>query len=69
MSFMEKVKPVKTLVAKLENSVEQDTIEPLRDGVTDFGMRLLELVEALQLDPSLEDAYLRLWYLQLWGPC
>ena len=64
--FMEKVKPVKTLVAKLENGVEQDTIEPLRDGVTDFGMRLLELVEALQLDPSLDDAYLRLWYLQLW---
>ena len=64
--FWEKVKPVKTLVAKLENDVEQDTIEPLRDGVTDFGTRLLELVEALQLDPSLDDAYLRLWYLQLW---
>ena len=64
--FMEKVKPVKTLVAKLENGVEKDTIEPLRDGVTDFGTRLLELVEALQLDPSLDDAYLRLWYLQLW---
>ncbi|MYC22271.1 MAG: hypothetical protein F4X62_12425 [Caldilineaceae bacterium SB0662_bin_25] len=65
-AFLEKVTPVKTLVAKLENGVEQDTMESLKDGVTDFGTRLRELIEALQLDPSLDDAYLRLWYLQLW---
>ncbi|MCY3991306.1 MAG: hypothetical protein OXF50_08790 [Caldilineaceae bacterium] len=64
--FMEKVRPIKTLVAKLEERAEQSTTELLRDDVTDFGARLLELVEALKLDPSLDDAYLRLWYLRLW---
>lgn len=64
--LMEKVKPIKTLVAKLEERAEQNTTESLRDDVADFGARLLELVEALKLDPSLDDAYLRLWYLRLW---
>ena len=28
--------------------------------------RLAELIDALQLDPTTDDAYRRLWYLQLW---
>ena len=31
-----------------------------------FGKRLEELTEALQLDTSTDDSYLRLWYLKLW---
>ena len=31
-----------------------------------FAARLEQLIDALQLDPSMDDAYLRLWFLQLY---
>ena len=65
-SLMDKVEASKLLVTKIGESIERDKIESLRDDADGFGTRLGEMVEALQLDPSLDSAYLRLWYLQLW---
>ena len=54
------------LATKLEESIGLDRVDLLRTEANDFGTRLRELVEALQLDPSMDSAYRRLWYLQLW---
>ncbi|MCY4090818.1 MAG: hypothetical protein OXF62_08360 [Caldilineaceae bacterium] len=61
-----KLQASKILVAKIEKNIELDRINSLKPEVNDFGTRLRELVEALQLDPSKDNAYLRLWYLRLW---
>ena len=37
-----------------------------RRRIAQFGTRLEDLNGALQLELSLDDVYLRLWYLQLW---
>ena len=34
--------------------------------IPQFGTRLENLIGALRLEPSLDDAYLQFWYLQLW---
>lgn len=54
------------IIARIEESVERKRIDSLKQGVDDYGTRLKELIEALQREPSVDNAYLRLWYLQLW---
>ena len=65
----------KEFTAKVEASI--DTLRQLKAEVdsgrtggkrrwrSEYGDRLKDLIEALQLDPSLDDAYLRLWFLRL----
>ena len=54
------------LATRIEAGLESGRTESLTPTVDDFGSRLEELIEALQLDPSNDSAYLRLWYLRLW---
>ena len=56
----------KGLVTEIEDRISRNKIASLKPGVSDFGMHLEELVDALQLERSRDGAYLRLWYLQLW---
>ncbi len=48
----------------LDNGFDSEYIGGKSKGK--FGIRLESLVEALQLDPSLDEAYLRLWFLRLY---
>ena len=54
------------LAARLAASIEGISQEERRRRIPEFGTRLEDLIGALRLEPSLDDAYLRLWYLQLW---
>ena len=61
-----KVDSCRALFEKIEAGIGGQSAAgraPLRQ---DFGPRLEDLTEALQLDPSIDDAYQRLWYLRLW---
>ncbi len=53
---------IKNLVTRLESEIEQ----PSQNRPQHFGERLGELTRALQLEPTIDDTFLRLWYLQLW---
>ncbi len=53
---------IKNLVARIESEIKQ----PSQKRPQHFGDRLGELTKALQLDPTTDDTFLRLWYLQLW---
>ena len=53
------------LVTQIENSIEASYSAPQKGHGPDFGIRLEELIEALQLDEARDHAYWRLWYLQL----
>lgn len=53
---------IKNLVARIESEIEQ----PSQNRPQHFGERLGELTRALQLEPTTDDTFLRLWYLQLW---
>ena len=61
-----KAKATAVLAAQLSASIEGVTQGGQRRRIPEFGTRLEDLIEALRLEPSLDDAYLRLWYLQLW---
>ncbi len=54
------------LTTQLTASIEGVSQGGRRRRVPEFGTRLEDLIGDLQLEPSLDDAYLRLWYLQLW---
>ena len=54
------------LAAKIGARIGGASTGGRRGPIPQFGTRLEELTGALQLEPSLDDAYLRLWYLQLW---
>ena len=56
----------KKLIKKIAIGITTGKTNLRQPVVNDFGILLEELVEALQLDPSPDSAYLRLWYLQLW---
>ncbi len=53
---------IKDFVARIESEINQ----PSQNRPQHFGERLRELTRALQLEPTTEDTFLRLWYLQLW---
>ena len=57
---------IRVLITRIEDGIELDRIESLKPEVDNYGARLKELIEALQLDPSLDSAYRRLWFLLLW---
>lgn len=50
------------LVAKIESAIGR----PGQGRSQCFGPQLERLVKAIQLNPTTDDALLRLWYLQLW---
>ena len=54
------------LAAQIEARIASVRWGGRRRYIPEFGTRLEELAGALQLEPSLDDAYLRLWYLRLW---
>lgn len=53
---------ISDLVAKIETAIGK----PSQGRSHCFGQQLERLVKALQLNPTTDDALLRLWYLQLW---
>ena len=54
------------LAAQMRASIAGVSEGGRRRRIAQFGTRLEDLIGALHLEPSLDDAYLRLWYLQLW---
>lgn len=56
----------KVLVSRLVEGQGNGSWSGPRHRIPDFGTRLDELTGALQMEPSTDDAYLRLWYLQAW---
>ena len=52
-------------VAKLEKAIEEGKPERSTRINADYSSRLVELLGALQLEPSTDEAYSRLWFLQL----
>ena len=61
-----KSQAIGNLVARIESGIEQSETEPNSRRAQNFGTLLEELIKAIQLNPTRDDAYLRLWYLQLW---
>ena len=64
-----KVAGARVLVDKINQviaaSADHSDMSPERRQ--NLSERLAELIDALQLDPTLGDAYRRLWYLRLWN--
>lgn len=58
---------IQDLIARIESAVREDSTKKKLQNSHDFEKRLGELIEALQLDESRDDAYLRLWNLRLWN--
>ena len=56
----------KVLVSRLVEGQGNGSWSGQRRRIPDFGTRLDEFTGALQMEPSTDDAYLRLWYLQAW---
>ena len=54
------------LAAQMAASIDGASRSGQRRRIPEFGTRLEDLIGALWLKPSLDDAYLQLWYLQLW---
>ena len=56
------------LVGKINRALiaSADKAEVNTDRRQNIANRLAALIDALQLDPTKDDAYRRLWYLQLW---
>ena len=61
-----KAEAVGVLATQMTASIEGGNQAGRRRRIPGFGTRLEDLIGALRLEPSLDDAYLRLWYLQLW---
>ena len=61
-----KAEATRILAARMRASMEGAGEVAGRRRILEFGTRLEDLITALQLEASLDDAYLRLWYLQLW---
>ena len=53
------------LFQKISRNIEGDITEGRSRRKPDYGQRLEELAEALILEPSTDDSYLRRWYLRL----
>ena len=60
-----KSKNCQTLARKIEESIENGRVGGQQGRDPDSAKRLEELIDALQLEPSTDDSYLRLWFLQL----
>ena len=54
------------LAAQLAANTEGISQTGQHRRIPEFSTRLEELLGAMRLEPSLDDAYLQLWYLQLW---
>ena len=54
------------LAAQLEASIDGVSRGGRHRRIPEFGTHLEELAGTLQLELTLDDAYLRLWYLRLW---
>ena len=54
------------LLNRLGDGITNNNIGNPRNRTQSIGAKLDELVEALQLNPSTDDAYLRLWYVRMW---
>ena len=61
-----KAEAVGVLATQMTASIEGISQVGGRRRIPQFGTRLEDLIGALRLEPSLDDAYLRLWYLRLW---
>ena len=63
--FAAKSEASRNLVGMIEQSIESGRTGGRRPWDADFAARLEELIDGLDMDPSTDDAYLRLWFLQL----
>ncbi len=61
-----KAEATRVLVAKMEGRLNGVSQQEHGRCPTTYRTRLHELIGALWLEPSLDDAYLQLWYLRLW---
>lgn len=54
------------LVTKIETGIEHSDTTKNLHRTQSFGENLKELIKAIQLNPTTDDPFLRLWYVQLW---
>ena len=64
--FATRSKASRILTSRILENLEKGNETGQRQRTPEFGTRLEELIASLQMAPSFDDAYLRLWYLQLW---
>ena len=61
-----KAEATRLLASQIEASIDGVSQAGRHRRIPEFGTHLEELAGALQLEPSLDDAYLRLWHLRFW---